>query len=102
MGKHTHHEKIERESTEPPVLGVDPMEQDFQSVMWRVERLERQIGKLSELIREHAVDADRLVQIVAEDREILRQELALRLSAAGKPKKGKSALTDPIEVLPSQ
>jgi hypothetical protein len=44
-------------------------------VLWRLERLERQVCTLSELVRDHAEDADRLVRIVAEDHEALRQEL---------------------------
>ena len=87
MGKRTNQGKTVSESAESTVYGMEAPDQDFQGMLWRVERLERQLSKLSELIREHAVDADRLVQIVAEDREILHQELALRLSAAGKSKK---------------
>ena len=101
MGKRTNQEKMIGKSVEPHVMGRDLTDQDFQGMMWRVERLERQIGKLSELIREHAVDADRLVQIVAEDREILRQELTLRLSATGKLKKATTPITVPIELLSS-
>lgn len=48
---------------------------------WRVERLERQVSRLSELVRQHAMDADRLVQIVAEDREVLLEELLRRRAA---------------------
>ncbi len=48
---------------------------------WRVERLERQVSRLSELVRQHALDADRLVQIVAEDREVLLEELLKKKSA---------------------
>lgn len=48
--------------------GVDNM-------LWRLDRLERQVQKLSELVRYHAEDEDRLVKIVAEDREVLRREL---------------------------
>ncbi|HEY7533269.1 MAG TPA: hypothetical protein VH681_10870 [Nitrospiraceae bacterium] len=42
---------------------------------WRLEHLEAQMQKLSELVREHAEDMDRLVRIVAEDREAIRQQL---------------------------
>jgi hypothetical protein len=42
---------------------------------WRVERLEGQLQKLSELVREHAEDVDRLVRIVAEDRDVIRRQL---------------------------
>lgn len=44
-------------------------------MLWRLDRLERQVHTLSELVRDHAEDADRLVRIVAEDREVLRREL---------------------------
>ncbi|WP_447980328.1 hypothetical protein [Candidatus Nitrospira bockiana] len=47
----------------------------LQEVFWRLDRLERQVQKLSELVRDHAEDEDRLVKIVAEDREVLRREL---------------------------
>ncbi len=47
----------------------------MKAVLWRLDRLERQVRTLSELVRDHAEDADRLVQIVAEDHEVLRQEL---------------------------
>lgn len=47
----------------------------LETVLWRVERLERQVQQLSELVRDHAEDADRLVKIVAEDRDVLRREL---------------------------
>ena len=42
---------------------------------WRLDRLEGQMQKLSELVREHAEDMDRLVRIVAEDREVIRRQL---------------------------
>ena len=41
----------------------------------RVEHLETQMAKLSELVREHAEDVDRLVRIVAEDRDVIRRQL---------------------------
>ena len=47
-------------------------------LLWRVDRLERQIMRLSELVRAHAEDEDRLVRIVAKDHEALRQELMAR------------------------
>ena len=37
--------------------------------------LEGQLQKLSELVREHAEDVDRLVRIVAEDRDVIRRQL---------------------------
>ncbi|MGQ0666889.1 MAG: hypothetical protein ACT4O4_07630 [Nitrospiraceae bacterium] len=42
---------------------------------WRLVRLEGQLQKLSELVREHAEDVDRLVRIVGEDREVIRRQL---------------------------
>lgn len=42
---------------------------------WRLDRLESQLQKLSELVREHAEDMDRLVRIVAEDRDVIRRQL---------------------------
>ncbi len=47
----------------------------IKGVLWRLDRLERQLRKLSELVRDHAEDADRLVRIVAEDRDVIRREL---------------------------
>lgn len=47
----------------------------LQGLLWRVDRLERQVSTLSELVRDHAEDADRLVRIVGEDHEVLRREL---------------------------
>ena len=41
----------------------------------RLEHLESQMAKLSELVREHAEDVDRLVRIVAEDRNVIRRQL---------------------------
>ena len=43
--------------------------------LWRLEHLESQMATLSELVREHAEDVDRLVRIVAEDREVIRRQL---------------------------
>ena len=41
----------------------------------RLEHLENQMATLSELVREHAEDVDRLVRIVAEDRNVIRHQL---------------------------
>ncbi len=41
----------------------------------RLQHLEFQMQKLSELVRDHAEDVDRLVRIVAEDRNVIRQQL---------------------------
>ena len=48
---------------------------ETESVSWRVERLEAQLQKLTELVRGHAEDVDRLERIVAEDRNVIRQQL---------------------------
>jgi hypothetical protein len=50
-------------------------EVEIQGILWRLDRLERQVKTLSELVRDHAEDADRLVQIVGEDHELLRRQL---------------------------
>jgi len=47
----------------------------LQDALWRLERLEAQMQRLSELVRDHAEDVDRLVRIVAEDRNTIRQQL---------------------------
>jgi hypothetical protein len=60
------------------VVRLPPRQQPasvVQDILWRLDRLERQVHTLSELVRDHAEDADRLVRIVAEDREVLRREL---------------------------
>jgi len=51
------------------------MARAIQMLSWRLDRLERQVRTLTELVRDHAEDADRLVRIVAEDHEALRREL---------------------------
>ena len=48
---------------------------EVQGILWRLDRLERQVRTLSELVRDHAEDADRLVRIVGEDHEVLRRQL---------------------------
>lgn len=45
------------------------------NMAWRLEKLEEQIQKLSELVRDHAEDMDRLVRIVAENQDVVRQQL---------------------------
>ena len=47
----------------------------LQDMAWRLEKLEEQIQKLSELVRDHAEDMDRLVRIVAENQDVVRQQL---------------------------
>ena len=46
----------------------------LQNMAWRLEKLEEQIQKLSELVRDHAEDMDRLVRIVAENQDVVRQQ----------------------------
>ena len=55
----------------PAIEAANPM----MEMVWRLERLERQVQRLSELVRNHAEDNDRLVRIVAEDRDVIRREL---------------------------
>lgn len=50
-------------------------ENGAREILWRLDRLERQVKTLSELVRDHAEDADRLVKIVGEDHEMLRRRL---------------------------
>ena len=50
-------------------------EDDQEGLRWRLEHLESQMQKLSELVRDHAEDVDRLVRIVAEDRNAIRPQL---------------------------
>ncbi|MEO5954129.1 MAG: hypothetical protein ABIR36_00330 [Nitrospiraceae bacterium] len=52
-----------------------PIVDRSKNALSRVEHLESQMAKLSELVREHAEDVDRLVRIVAEDREVIRRQL---------------------------
>ncbi len=52
-----------------------PVVDRSKNALSRVEHLESQMAKLSELVREHAEDVDRLVRIVAEDREVIRRQL---------------------------
>jgi hypothetical protein len=47
----------------------------LKDMVWRLERLESQLRKLTELVRDHAEDVDRLVRIVAEDRDVIRRQL---------------------------
>ena len=52
-----------------------PVVERTNNALQRVEHLESQMAKLSELVREHAEDVDRLVRIVAEDRDAIRRQL---------------------------
>ena len=45
----------------------------------RLERLEGQMQKLSELVRDHAEDMDRLVRIVAENQEVVRMRCSVNI-----------------------
>lgn len=63
----------------------------LQHVLWRLDRLERQVRTLSELVRDHAEDSDRLVTIVAEDRDVLRRELLREHQARLRVRKGARA-----------
>lgn len=56
--------KLERRASDP-----------LPNLAWRLEKLEEQIQKLSELVRDHAEDMDRLVRIVAENQDLVRQQL---------------------------
>ena len=47
----------------------------IRNMAWRLEKLEGQIQKLSELVRDHAEDMDRLVRIVAENQDVVRRQL---------------------------
>ncbi len=49
--------------------------ESLQEALMRLDRLESQMQKLSELVRDHAEDVDRLVRIVAEDRNTIRRQL---------------------------
>jgi hypothetical protein len=56
-------------------LSAKPLASPVSDLTWRLERLESQMQKLSELVRDHAEDMDRLVRIVAENSDILRRQL---------------------------
>ncbi|QPD03840.1 MAG: hypothetical protein Nkreftii_001614 [Candidatus Nitrospira kreftii] len=56
-------------------LSAKPSTSPVSDLTWRLERLESQMQKLSELVRDHAEDMDRLVRIVAENSDILRRQL---------------------------
>ncbi|GEM_PF-692925 len=68
----------------------------LQSVLWRLARLERQVRWLSQLVRDHAEDADRLVTIVAEDRDALRQELLRKHEAKLRARKRARAASSKV------
>ena len=60
---------VKQKTTQRPAAGRS------KDALDRVEHLESQMAKLSELVREHAEDVDRLVRIVAEDRDVIRRQL---------------------------
>lgn len=64
---------VKQKAAQKPVqkLAVDRSK----DALWRLEHLESQMATLSELVREHAEDVDRLVRIVAEDRDVIRRQL---------------------------
>lgn len=69
-------ETVKKKAVRKPDLSKDGRAESLlQGLLWRVDRLERQVRTLSELVRDHAEDADRLVRIVGEDHEALRREL---------------------------
>ena len=66
---------LPRSNTKPAAKSSAKSVESLNEMAWRLERLEGQLQKLSELVREHAEDVDRLVRIVAEDREVIRRQL---------------------------
>jgi hypothetical protein len=64
-----------RNNPKPAVKTSVKQSDSVSDMAWRLERLEGQLQKLSELVREHAEDVDRLVRIVAEDRDVIRRQL---------------------------
>ena len=54
---------------------ADQSSDPLRNMAWRLEKLEAQIQKLSELVRDHAEDMDRLVRIVAENQDVVRRQL---------------------------
>ena len=72
-----------------------------QDIIWRLDRLERQVHTLSELVRDHAEDADRVVRIVAEDREVLRRELLRQHQARIRLRRHARSDDDPVELTSS-
>ena len=75
-----------RASRRAKVSGAQPTRaRGLNDLLWRVDRLERQVMRLSELVRAHAEDEDRLVRIVAQDHDALRRELLERDGDGGGP-----------------
>jgi len=72
-----------------------------QDILWRLDRLDRQVHTLSELVRDHAEDADRLVRVVAEDREVLRREMLRQHQARIRLRRSTRGDDDPVELTSS-
>ena len=66
---------LPRSHNKPPTRTSANDTASLNDMAWRLERLEGQLKKLSELVREHAEDVDRLVRIVGEDRDVIRRQL---------------------------
>ena len=66
---------LPRRAAKPSIRPAKKSGETVSELAWRLERLEGQLQKLSELVREHAEDVDRLVRIVAEDRDVIRRQL---------------------------
>jgi hypothetical protein len=66
---------LARRPAKPVVRRLNNSAGPLADMQWRLERLEAQLQKLSELVRDHAEDVDRLVRIVAEDRDTIRRQL---------------------------
>lgn len=66
---------LPRRTNKPVVRRQNHSTGSLADMAWRLERLEGQLQKLSELVRDHAEDVDRLVRIVAEDRDTIRRQL---------------------------
>lgn len=67
---------MKKHNAQPAIVKPGPdAANPMMEMVWRLGRLERQVQRLSELVRNHAEDNDRLVRIVAEDRDVIRREL---------------------------
>ncbi len=66
---------LPRRTSKPSPKSANKAGESLNDMAWRLERVEGQLAKLSELVREHAEDVDRLVRIVAEDRDVIRRQL---------------------------
>lgn len=66
---------LPRSNTKRPTKVAVKSLESGNNIALRLERVEEQMQKLSELVRDHAEDMDRLVRIVAENRDVIRQQL---------------------------